>query len=174
MADNFVTNPGAGGSTFASDDISSVQYPRVKLIHGADGTNDGDVSKANPMPMTPIGIATNGLSIARTVDLDETKMQVKASAGAVYGMWITNRATATRWVKFYNAASASVTVGTTTPAITIGIPGNTTDNITGIFNVGGIGIGFATAITVAATTGFADNDTGAPGANDLTCNVFYV
>jgi len=29
------------------------------------------------------------------------------------------------------------------------------------------GIQFDTAITIAATTGFADNDTGAPGANDV-------
>ena len=50
MADNFSTNAGSGGSTFASDDITSVQYPRIKLIHGADGTNDGDVSRANPIP----------------------------------------------------------------------------------------------------------------------------
>lgn len=36
MADNFVANAGSGGSTFASDDISSVQYPRVKTFVDAD------------------------------------------------------------------------------------------------------------------------------------------
>lgn len=51
MADNFVTNPGAGGSTFAADDIGGVLIPRMKLIHGADGLNDGDVSAANPLPV---------------------------------------------------------------------------------------------------------------------------
>jgi hypothetical protein len=50
MADTFVTNAGSGGNTFASDDISSVHYPRIKLVHGADGTNDGDVARANPLP----------------------------------------------------------------------------------------------------------------------------
>jgi hypothetical protein len=35
------------------------------------------------------------------------------------------------------------------------------------------GIKFGTAITVAATTGLADNDTGAPAANDCIVNVFY-
>ena len=48
MADGFVSNPGSGGNTFASDDISSVHYPRLKLIHGADGVNAGDVAIANP------------------------------------------------------------------------------------------------------------------------------
>jgi hypothetical protein len=36
-----------------------------------------------------------------------------------------------------------------------------------------MGIGFGTAITVAATTGVADNDTGAPAANDVIVNIFY-
>lgn len=50
MADNFVTNPGSGGSTFASDDIGSVQYPRVKVDWGADGTAN-DASVAAPLPV---------------------------------------------------------------------------------------------------------------------------
>lgn len=38
MADNVVANPGVGGVTFATDDISSVQYPRSKMSLGADGS----------------------------------------------------------------------------------------------------------------------------------------
>ncbi len=51
MADSFTANPGAGGDTFAADDISAVKYPRAKLIHGADGVNDGDVSNTNGLPV---------------------------------------------------------------------------------------------------------------------------
>lgn len=51
MADNFVANAGSGGSTFAADDISSVLYSRIKLVHGADGVNDGDASRTNPLPV---------------------------------------------------------------------------------------------------------------------------
>ena len=119
------------------------------------------------------GHANGGLNIFRSIDIDETEEEIKATAGCVYGMWITNTATTTRWVKFYNATAANTTVGTTTPVITIGIPGNTTDDIAGSFGPGGVGIQFGTAITVAATTGVADNDTGAPGANDVIINVFY-
>jgi len=173
MADGFVANAGSGGNTFASDDISSTHYPRIKLIHGADGTNDGDVSTANPYPVQNIGSAANGLSIFRSLDLDESEEEVKASAGVVYGMWVTNTATATRFIKLYNATAANVTVGTTTPVITIAIPGNSSDDVSGSFNVGGLGIGFATAISVAATTAAADNDTGAPAAGDCIVNVFY-
>jgi hypothetical protein len=51
MADNFVGNAGSGGDTFAADEISSVKYQRVKLIHGADGVNAGDVAVGNPLPV---------------------------------------------------------------------------------------------------------------------------
>ncbi len=50
MADNYVANAGSGGSTFASDDISSVQHPRVKVEWGADGTAT-DASVAAPIPV---------------------------------------------------------------------------------------------------------------------------
>lgn len=51
MADNYTTDAGTGGNTYASDDISSVHFSRIKLVHGADGTNDGDVSTANGLPV---------------------------------------------------------------------------------------------------------------------------
>lgn len=173
MADNITLNSGSGGDTVGADDISGVKYSRIKLIHGADGTNAGDVALTNPYPVSNLGIATNGLTIFRSLDLDESEEEVKGTAGVVYGMWVHNAATSTRFIKFYDATAASVTVGTTTPVITIAIPGNTSDDVSGSFNVGGLGIGFATAITVAATTAVADNDTGAPSANDVVVNIFY-
>lgn len=122
----------------------------------------------NPQPHT-----AGGLSIFQSLDIDETEEDVKTSAGQVYGYSITNRATATRYVKFYNATAATVVVGTTTPVMTLGIPGNSSDATMLSAAFGGMGIAFGTAITVAATTGFADNDTGAPGANDVLITVFY-
>ena len=50
MADNIVINPGSGGPTVASDDIGGVQYPRGKITLGDNNTDDGDVSKNNPLP----------------------------------------------------------------------------------------------------------------------------
>ncbi len=55
MADNTRLNPGSGGDDIASDDIGGIKFQRVKLIHGADGTNDGDVSSANPLPASASG-----------------------------------------------------------------------------------------------------------------------
>ena len=52
MADNTVLASGSGGDTIATDDIAGVKYPRSKIVIGADGVNDGDVSSANPLPVT--------------------------------------------------------------------------------------------------------------------------
>lgn len=51
MADNTTLNVGTAGDVIATDDISGVKFQRIKLIHGADGVNAGDVSKANPLPV---------------------------------------------------------------------------------------------------------------------------
>jgi hypothetical protein len=120
----------------------------------------------NPQPHS-----AGGLSIFRSIDLDEGTLEVvKNAPGCLYGMWVTNNATTTRWIKFYDATSG--TAGTGTPVITIGIPGNSSDDVSGLFS-SGHGIMFATGICVGAVTGVADNDTGAPSANDVVINLFY-
>lgn len=53
MADNVPITAGSG-TDVGTDDISSVHYQRVKVIQGEDGTNDGDVSRANPLPVAPL------------------------------------------------------------------------------------------------------------------------
>jgi hypothetical protein len=142
-----------------------------------DSVDEGDAGAARmtldrKLIVTVAPHTAGGLTIFRSLDLDETEEDVKTAAGQVYGMWITNTATATRWIKFYNDTAANVIVGTTTPVITFGIPGNSSDDVSGLFG-GANGIAFGTAICVAATTGVADADTGAPGANDVIVNIFY-
>lgn len=142
---------------------------------GTDGDYESlHVNAEGGLWVTNTPSASGGLSIFRSLDLDETEEEVKATAGSVYGGWVTNTATATRWIKFYNATAANVTVGTTTPVLTFGIPGNSTDDIAAVLGVGGSnGLAFSTAITVAATTGVADADTGAPGANEVVVNLWF-
>lgn len=79
MADNTNVNTGTGaaGATnvpLASDDIGGVQFPRTKIVLGADGVNDGDVSSGNPMPISGT-VTTGGL----------TDAQLRASAVPVSG-----------------------------------------------------------------------------------------
>lgn len=142
-----------------------------------DSVDEGDAGAARmtldrKQIITPYPHTAGGLSIFRSLDLDETEEDVKTSAGQIYGIWFANRATSTRYLKIYNLTAANTTVGSSTPVITMPLPGNTTDTISGVFS-STMGIAFDTAICMAATTGIADADTGAPGANDVVVNVFY-
>jgi hypothetical protein len=114
-------------------------------------------------------LTAGGLLISRDLDADETETEAKATAGQVFGYYFANtHATSWRYLKFYNATAATVVVGTTTPVLTLGLPAASAGHIE--FSKG---IEFATAICYAVTTGVADNDTGAPGANEVVLNVLY-
>lgn len=145
-----------------------------------DSVDEGDAGAAR-MTLDRKVIVTNqphtagGLTIFRSLDLDETEEDVKTSAGCLYKLRLTNRTTSARYVKLYNATAANVTVGTTTPVDTIVVPGGTSADLCTVVteNFGGYGLTFDTALSMAATTGLADNDTGAPGANDVVATAYY-
>jgi len=142
-----------------------------------DSVDEGDAGAARMtldrrQIVVPQPHSAGGLSTHRSIDLDEGTLEVvKASPGCLYGMWVSNLSTTTRFIKFYDATSG--TYGTGTPKLTIPIPGNATDDISGAFGPGGVGIDFTTGICVGAGTGVADADTGAPGANDVIVNIFF-
>lgn len=49
--DNFISNPGSGGDTFAADDVAGVKYPYSKIDIGGDGISS-PVTAANPLPIS--------------------------------------------------------------------------------------------------------------------------
>lgn len=68
MADNVAITAGAGTS-IATDDIAGVQWQRVKVGWGADGTA-GDTSAANPLPVTAPAATRATHSIATALQTD--------------------------------------------------------------------------------------------------------
>lgn len=267
MVDNVIADPGAGGATFATDEIGGVHYPINKITFGAldsqtlvssadglptelvkelpagtqtigivdlgavdnavldqiatnttglnnavsgselqvdvvaalpAGTNNiGDVDIASALPagannigavdVASIDAGTNvigdvGISGARTsggttlyknIDVDESEDQVKGTAGQIYWIHAINLSAAVLFLKIYNATAANVTVGTTVPDLTFPVPSQGDTNGAGFTLSVPNGIAFGTAITIAGTTGVADNDSGAPGANVLIVNLGY-
>jgi hypothetical protein len=112
---------------------------------------------------------TGGLSSFKSIDLDESEEEVKGAAGMLYSLNIyNNHATDKRYVKLYDNTAAGTTVGTTTPKNTFVVPAG--QNLSLAWDKG---IACATGITLAATTGVADNDTGAPAANDVIVNATF-
>jgi hypothetical protein len=56
MADNLSISTAGGDETIGADEISSVKYPRNKLIFGADGANSGDVQLASTTVLGPLPV----------------------------------------------------------------------------------------------------------------------
>jgi hypothetical protein len=108
------------------------------------------------------------------IDVDETEDVIKASAGQLYELYLYNATAAPLYVKLYDATVATVVVGTTTPTLTIPVPGNGDADGAGVVRNWPTGLRFATAITIAATTGVADTDVGAPAANALIASGAYL
>jgi hypothetical protein len=100
MADNVTTAAG----TFASDDISSVQYQRNKIALGLNNVYDGDVSETTPLPTKLGGAATATLS---NVASSATSVTVLAANTARRGAIIHNDSTQILYLKFGSTASTT-------------------------------------------------------------------
>ena len=165
---------GSSGNNF----LSSTGSP-TKANLDANGnlrvTADGlVVENAGTFPVQPTASTSGGASYFKSIDLDESEEEVKATAGQLYGGVIINLSAAVLYLKVYNATAANVTVGTTVPDLTIPIPTAGSTNGAGfVLPFPACGVAFSTAITVACTTGIADNNAGAPGANECVVSLFY-
>lgn len=112
-------------------------------------------------------IQSNPTQIYRNISLLATGVSVKASAGFVLHMDISNNAASARFVKLYNKATAP-TVGTDTPVITLELPASSCI----VFDYSAA-LQFSLGIGIGATTLVADNNSTAPSANDVVINLMY-
>lgn len=135
MADNIPITPGSGLSV-AAESIGAAYYQVVKIAIGASDTNSGDVSSANPMPVTVTNSTSviGSVTVSGTVALSNTQVSI-----------------------------SNLTVSVVTGSITVTNLGNTTVSVVGSVNItasGGwinatVGSGFwcnATVSGAASTT----------------------
>jgi hypothetical protein len=143
-----------------------------------DSVDEGDAGAAR-MTLDRKQIVTlqphtkGGLTPFNNLDVDETEDAIKASAGQLYELYLFNTTNAILYVKLYDDTVANVVVGTTAPVMTIPVPANNDLDGAGVVRNWPAGLAFANAITIAATTGVANNDTGAPAANALIASGGY-
>lgn len=103
----------------------------------------------------------------RNLDAQVTGSIVKASAGGIFEMYVSNSNAAARYLKLYDKATAPT--ASDTPIRTYYLPplSGTPIPVTD-------GIKFVNGISLRASTGVADADTGAPTANDVVVNIGYL
>lgn len=122
----------------------------------------------------PLVVLSGSCTSLQNLDVDESQDAIKTTAGQLYFVHAINLTASMLFLKFYDATVATVVVGTTVPVLTFPIPTQGDTNGAGFVLSTPVGIAFNTAITVAATTGLAVADTGAPATNALIVNVGYV
>lgn len=189
MADNVTVTLGSYSATVAADDIGGVHYQRAKIVWGPDGTaNDTDVASGKPMPIqvrTPLGdsamddtldavkvtVASNGLTPYYKLSTGSNHAtSVKAAAGTLFSVDVTNTNASARYIKFYNSTGAP-TVGTTAIAFEYLVPGSTGGGGHSP-NFGADGVAFSSGIAWAIATG-PGTSTAAPAADEMIINLQY-
>lgn len=176
----------AGGETIrvavATNDVNlSAIKTAVETLDNAISGNEMQVDVVGSLPAgtaligkVAASVSTSGgTTTFRSIDLDETEEEVKSSAGQVYWVHAMNLSASVLYLKFYDADIGTTVVGTTTPKLTFPVPTPGDTNGAGFVLSIPSGIVFSSGITVAATTGIADADTGAPGANEMVVHVGF-
>lgn len=103
----------------------------------------------------------------RNINLGNTGQVVKANAGGVFAIYISNTGGAAAYVKFYNKATAASASDTPTHTLTLPAASVVAWPVTD-------GIKFDTGISVRATTEVADAGTTSPGSNEVVVNIEYL
>lgn len=105
------------------------------------------------------GAANSGVTMVGAIaPATPAATSIKASAGAVAIIHATNDTTGPVYLKFFNLATGSVTLGTTSAAFQFEIPGNSASSGAGFVLATAIPIPFSTAITYTVTGAIALND----------------
>lgn len=137
-----------------------------------------DPSNGKETMVSSGGVAVGGGGVAETesyknIDVDESEDAVKSTPGKVYWIHAINMTASPLYLKLYDATVGNTTVGTTIPKHTFVVPANADSDGAGFVLSTRNPIKFRNAITIAATTGVADNNTGAPAGNALIVNMGY-
>lgn len=150
MVDNFYANEGSTttGKRFRTKDIGSLHHNVMLLEPTVSGGCE---------PYVNIDMGISG----------STGVNVKATAGQVYGWAITNSSTSVRYVKLYNKATA--------PDVTTDVPRTVIElKASGGSNISiSMGVDFPLGIGIVGVTGPAHTNSTAPGANEVIVNLFY-
>lgn len=142
-----------GAAIVTGNGVTGSGSPRVTI--SSDNT---PIQTRNAGVSTPVRIVSAAASTNLTEIADSGGCRIVSIAGAV-------ARTSAVYLKLYNAADGSVTVGTTTPYITLPLPAGGSNPTSFQFDVNQV---FASgACSLAMTTAVADNSTAALTAADV-------
>ena len=134
--------------SYATEPIPAAQISGTQPVSGT--LTSAGTTTATPATGTTYNVVTTASTNAAVV---------KASAGNLYELTISNPTATAAYIKLYNKATAP-TVGTDVPVLTIAIPATAAGVGEKSFVFGAVGKRFATGIGIAVTAAAAATDTG--------------
>lgn len=145
-----------------------VTFPAAQAVTVSSGTVSANLNaSANAIGDVGVQYRANATGAATLTNVNcpatPAAQQIKGGAGRLVGMVVSNTATSARWVKIFNALSASVTPGTTSALTEFAIGPNATVE----WHVEG-GAAFSTGITIMVTGGQGLTNNTAVTAGDVT------
>ena len=153
------------------NNLSDIEFPEQKEIDFSDVIKAINNIKMNDLKPIEKGL-TNGTTYNAVTTASTNAAVVKASAGNLYEISISNPTATAAYVKLYNKAT-SPTVGTDVPVMTIAIPATAAGVGEKAFNFGTVGKRFATGIGIACTAAAAATDT-ANAVAGVQINATYI
>lgn len=149
--------------------VEIVWYKFVIFIKNIEmGNSISELSYTKPLYVQPITGNGNGSTTFSLNALASTNANlIKNTSGLVFNITAMNTAASSRYLRFYNKATAP-TVGTDTPFAVIAIPATSSKEIS--FNTGLL---FLTGIGIAVTGGASVLDSTAVSAGDVQLTINY-
>ena len=145
---------------YSEDQITVVQSTASQLQVTPVQTTAGQ------MRVTLIPAPNVGALLVRLMATSTTSGSIKASAGSIYSLSLLNTTASVRYVHIYNATS--ITLGTTVPVASFGIPANGQLNWEAAY-----GFGAATGLYYAVTTDNASAPATAASSGDVVGTIIY-
>lgn len=167
------------GSLYVANNVLQLAGTTVDTNSGNKSAGTQRVVIATDQPnlttalnVSDLPVTTGGLSwFSALAPATPAATSIKSSAGQLYALACYNILATPVYLKLYNLATGSVTLGTTSALMEFMIPGNTAG--TGFTLNIDKGIAFSTAITFAVTSGISLTDNTSTTASSVIVNAGY-
>lgn len=166
------------GTSPWADNISQINGVTPLMGNGATGTGSQRVTIASDntafsVNAQPTPVTTGGLSLYFVQPTaSDNHAVIKAGAGQVYHISVTNNSATVNYLRLYNATTGFNGCNSATNLVgQWAIPAST--SVGGLSMNVGMGIAFATGISICVTSGYATTDTTNATASAMSVNVGY-
>ena len=168
----------SGGRQWVAANIDQINGVAPLMGAGNSGTGAQRVTISTDQPAfavnaQPLPATTGGLSnyfVQPTAS--DNHVVIKAGAGQVYKIMVTNNSATVNYLRLYNATTGFNGCNSATNIVyQVAIPASTT--VGGISDSWPLGMAFSTGISICVTSGYATTDTTNATASAMSVNVGY-